>query len=182
MSARKRRRRISVITPVLFFIVIALLVFIGLMILKQYKDSKEPVFEYVSMTEEVSARALVWLNEIDDINLSFDDVKECMGNLNIEIKYSPTETKGIYTQEIVPGCYEQCESGAKAGLEKAYKLAVMNRLQLAGYSEPCTDETVENLMKSTFGLSVSEYISQCDISILPTEDELKAKYSGEVER
>lgn len=182
MSARRRRRRISIITPILFLIVIALLVFIGLILYKQHKKSKEPIFEYVSIAEEASARALVWLNDIDDIELSFEDVKECMGEFNLEVKYTPTETKGIYTVELMPDCYEYCESQAKIGLEKSYRLAVINRLQKVGYEGPCTDETVEKLMKTTFGITVADYLEQCEISLLPSFEELNAKYSGEVER
>lgn len=170
----------SVLTPILLGIVIVMSVAIVLFLYGQYKASKEPVYKYVSMSDEAAARAFVWLNEIEDNELTFEQVKECMGDFNLELVLVPTEEKGVYTRSLAEGAYDYVYSQSKVGFEKAYKIVVKNRLQAAGFEGECTDETVEELMQKTYGVSVEEYLEGCDVKLIPTREELEEEYSGEV--
>lgn len=184
MSKRRKLRILSVLTPILTIAVIALCLIIGMLFYKQYKESKEIKYEYVSMTEEAAARAYVWLNDIENNELSYDEIKDCMGQFNLELVLTPSKTKGEYDRAIAENAYEYCVSQAEEGLEKAYKKAVINRLIAADYeldhnSIP-TDETVESLMKDTFGISVSEYLKKMNVKLLPSNDELNSMFTGVV--
>ena len=178
---RRRRRRLSALVPVLFILVLALMAIVGMLIFTRAKEAKEPKYTYVSMTEEAAARAYVWLSEIDDCNITYDDLKAIMGDFNMEIVETPTGEKGIYTKALADGSYEYCLSQAKTGLERAYRQVVINRLMVAGGIEgEVTDATVEELMMEEYGVSVSEYLEGQNIDIFPSLDELNQKYSGEV--
>jgi len=170
----------SALTPILLGIVLIMSAVIGLFIFNEYKKSKEPRYEYVSLSEEAAARAYVWINNIEDNGVSFEDAKECMGEFNLELVSNPTEERGIYQRSLADGAYEYAASSAKVGMEKMYRLAVKNRLVAAGFEGEPTDEDVENLMQKTFGVSVEEYLTRENIELLPTEEELNEKYSGEV--
>lgn len=170
----------SVFTPILLGIVLIMSAVIGLFVFNEYRLSKEPKYEYVSLSEEAAARAYVWINKIEDNGVDFDEVKECMGEFNLELVLMPTEEKGVYQRNLADGSYEYAVSQAKVGMEKAYRIAVKNRLMAAGFEGECTDEYVENLMQKTFGVGVSDYLEGCEIELLPTEDELIEKYAGEV--
>ena len=169
---KRKNRRKSIFIVILILIIAILIGCFGIFAIKEYKASKEPSFEYVSMTEEASARALVWLSQIDDIDLSYDDVENCMGSFNLEVVKTPTEEKGVYTISLADNSYEYCQSQAQTGFEKAYKSAVKSRIIASGYEGNVSDETIEDLMMQTFGMSVSEYLKQCNVKLLPAKDEL----------
>lgn len=173
-------RKKSALTPILIGLVFIMAATIGLFIFKEYNDSKQIKYSYVSMTDEASARAYVWLNEIDDMPLSFDDVKECMGDFNLEIVLTPTEERGTYVQSLADGSYEYVENQAKTGFEKAYRLVVISRLKDSGVEGECTDETVDELMSKTFGVTVAEYLDSCEVELIPSKEKLESMYSGEV--
>lgn len=170
----------SAFTAILLGIVLIMSAAIGLFVYNEYKASKEPKFEYVSLSDEASARAYIWLNEIEDTGISFEDVKMCMGEFNLELVLTPTQVKGVYERSLADGSYEYAVSQAKVGMEKAYRMVVKNRLIAAGFSGECTDEDIESLMQKTFGVSVEEYLEREEITLLPTEEELNEKYAGEV--
>ena len=178
---RRRRRRLSPLVPVLFILVIALMAIVGMLLVSRAKAAKEPKHKYVSMTEEAAARAYVWLSEIDDFDISYDEIKAMMGDFNMEIIETPTKEKGVYALSMADGSYEYCVSQAKVGLEKAYKQAVVNRIMAAGGIEgEVTDATVEELMMEAYGVSVSEYLEGQNIDYFPSLDEMNEKFSGEV--
>lgn len=178
---RRRRRRLSALVPVLFILVIALMVIVGMLIYTRAKEAKEPKYKYISMTEEAAARAYVWLSEIENSNITYDEIKELMGDFNMEVVETPTGQKGVYVRSIADGSYDYCLSQAKTGLERAYRKAVINRIMAAGGIEgEVTDATVEELMMEVYGLSVSEYLDGQNVDIFPDINELNQKYSGEV--
>lgn len=170
----------SAATPILLGIVFIMSAVIGLFVFNEYRISKEPKFEYVSLDEEAAARAYVWISDIEDNGVSFDEVKECMGEFNLELVLMPTEEKGVYQRSLADGSYEYALSQATVGMEKVYKKVVRNRLLDAGFEGQCTDEEIDELMQRTFGVSVEEYLKGEEIELLPTLDELNEKYAGEV--
>lgn len=176
---KRKNRRKSVWIIILLIIILLLCALIGYGVFKQHRDSKKPSMQYISMTEEAAARAYVWLSKIEDIELSYDDVKECMGDFNLEVVKTPID-KNTYKIEPADGAYEYCRSQASIGLEKAYKMAVCRRIKASGYEGTASDEVVEEIMMKTFGMTVEQYLKECNIELLPTEAEVQEKYAGEV--
>lgn len=176
---KKRRRRGGAMAAVFFVLTIVFMIISGLLFAARYKESKKPVYEYVSMVDEASAKAFVWLSQIDDNGLTYEDVKACMGEFNLEIVKTPAKDKGVYDVQIVDGSYDYCVAQAETGLEKAYKMAVCKRLLTSGYEGEISDETVETLMKEAYEVSVSDYIREQNITLIPEYDELSAKIIAE---
>lgn len=182
MENRKRRRR-SALTPVilavmLFFICVAV---ICLIILKA-RDNKKPIFKEISITEEVTAKAYVWLNQIEDIDISYEEVRGIMGDISITVELKPSENKGMKLQEITDGSYQKCYDAAYNGMAEAYNRVVSKRLLDSGYEGELSANIVDSLMKEAYGLSVMDYLKQCeDLTIIPSEDELKQRFNVEVE-
>lgn len=170
---KRKNRKKSIWISILLIVVFVLLVVIAVGAWKNYsKKYKEPVHIYASMTEEATARAYVWLSKIEDTDISYEDVKACMGDFNIEIVKTPSKVKGEYTYSLADGAYEYCMNQATVGLEKAYKKAVCGRISHVGYEGELSDELVESLMQDTFGMSVAEYLKQCEITLLPKAEEI----------
>lgn len=173
---RKKNRNQSIWICILLFEIVALLVSFGIAYAKYYKKNFiEPSYGYISMTEEASARAYVWLNKIEDIDLSYEIVKECMGEINLEYVKRPAEVKGEYTYELSENTYEQCLNSANEGLVRAYYEAIKNRIKNSGYEGEINNELVDRLMNETFSLSVPDYINKHEIKLLPDKNEIDIK-------
>ena len=91
-----------------------------------------------------------------------------------------TKEKGVYMRVIADGAYEYCASQAQTGFEKAYRMTVMKRLSASGFEGEINEALVENLMRESYEVSVSEYLKGQDISVIPSLEELKERYEGEV--
>ncbi|MDO4188053.1 MAG: hypothetical protein Q4D29_03610 [Lachnospiraceae bacterium] len=173
---KRKNRNKSIWIIILVVVIVILLAGIGIGYAKYYKKNyKDPSFEYISMTEEASARAYVWLSKIEDTDLSYEEVKNCMGNFNLEVIKKPTDVKGEYTYELAEGGYDYCRNQARVGFEKAYYEAIKKRIVNSGYEGTVDDELVDRLMTETFGMSVSQYIDECDIKLLPDLVDINVK-------
>lgn len=174
---RKKNKSKNIWIVILVLIILFLIGAICFSYARYYKKNYiDPSYQYISMTEEASARAFVWLSKIEDTGLSYEDVKNCMGSFNLEIIKKPAKVKGEYTYEMAEGSYEYCTGQAKAGFEKAYYEAVKRRIIDSGYEGTVTDELVDRLMTDTFGMSVEQYIGECNVSILPEKSEIDEEY------
>lgn len=182
MENRRRRRR-SAFTPILlgfmlFFIFVSV---ICAMIIK-YQENQKPVFNDISITEEITAKSFVWLNQINDFDLSYEQVRNIMGDISLTVELKPCKTKGKRQQEITEGSYQKCYNAAYDGITAAYKQAVAARLSKEGYEGQADPEMVESLMQETYGLSVQDYLKGCeDLVIIPSENQLLDKYNVEVD-
>ncbi len=178
---QKAQKRRSSILPVFIIISAALVVILGLILfLKSMKSKTESVYRYVSMSEEAAARAYIWLNQIEDMPLSYTEIKEMMGNIRLTVVLTPAGEKGRYIQTLAEDTFADCEKRAQDGLEKAYREAVRYRLLDAGYEGVITDDMLDDMMREAYGVSVSEYLSFCEVQLLPALEELTEMYSGEV--
>ena len=177
---RKKKKRGGAVTAVLFILCVALMIIVGMLMVVRYKESKTPVYEYVSVTDEAAAKAYVWLSQIENTDITYDEVKSCMGDFNLELIKTPTNKKGVYSRKLADGTYEYCEGQAKAGFEKAYRLAVMKRLRNSGYEGEITEALVDELMIEAYEVSVSEYLRGCNVSVFPSAQEISSRYEGEV--
>jgi len=178
---RKKKKKKSIWTPILFLLVLVLISIIGFMGYRNFVESKKVIIKEVDLSDKAAAMCLVWLGQIDDNQLSYEDVKLCMEGVTIPVTYSPTGKRCVYTQSIQETDYEASLEKAKGGLKKAYILTVKNRLEADEYEGEITDELIEELMQKAYGISIDVYLEQCDIQILPAFEKLSEEYSGEVE-
>ncbi len=169
---------------ILLFIIllsVAFAIILGAMLIWDFINSKkEPIYEYASMSEEASARAYVWLNQIEDMPLSYTEIKEMMGDIQLELVLTPAEEKGKYMRALSDNTFAVCRKKANDGLEKAYREVARYRLLSAGYEGEISDDMLDTMMREAYGISVAEYLSYCNVQLMPTLEELTEMYSGEV--
>jgi len=177
---RKKRRRGSALAAVLFVLCITLIVIVAMLTVALIRNKDKAVYEYVPMTEEASAKVYVWLSQIDGTELTYDEVKNCIGDFNLELVKTPTKEKGLYNRKLADGAYEYCLNQAQTGFEKAYKLSVMKRLKSSGYEGTITEQLVEELMMEAYEVSVADYLKGCNVDIFPSQQEIISRYEGEV--
>lgn len=169
--------RILLLFCIMVFVSFA--VILGAMAFLKAKEP-EPVYEYVSMSEEAAARAYIWLSQIEDMPLSYTEIKEMMGDIQLTLVLTPTEEKGKYMRTLAEGTAADCEKKAADGLERAYREVVRYRFLADGYEGECSDDMLDDKMREAYGVSVSEYLSCCEVQLLPALEELTGLYAGEV--
>ncbi len=178
---RRRRRRFRF--KFLLFGILGCLLIAGIVwFIFHKREESRPLMVPISITEEVSAKAYAWLNQVDDTGLSYEDVRNIMGELQLMVVFTPTLQRGHYMQELQKGTYDSCAQSAWESFELAYRQVMKNRLKAEGYPGECTDDRLDALMKEAYGMTVSEYLATCEISLMPDWDQLSARYSGEVDR
>ncbi len=167
----------------LLFVVIAVTfaLFFGFLLLLEVRETpNEPVYESVSMSEEAAARAYVWLSQIEDMPFSYTEIRKMMGDIQLQLVLTPAGEKGKYVRTLADGTFADCQEKARAGLEKAYRGVVRYRILASGYEGELLDDRLDDLMREAYGVSVSEYLSYCNVQLTPTLEELTEMYSGEV--
>lgn len=180
---RKRGQKSTNVIAVLLVLLLSLTlsaILVAVLAWKVQESKREPLYETVSMSEEAAAHAYLWLSQIEDMPLSYAEIKQLMGEIHLTLVLTPTEEKGRYTRTLAQGSVADCQNRAQAGLKEAYREVVRYRCQAAGYEEELTDAMLEALMQETYGISVSEYLASCKVQLLPTQEELEKTYQGEV--
>ncbi len=135
----------------------------------------------LDMTEQAAAAAYGWLQEIEAVTVSLDDLEACMQELSIQADLTleqTTRSGGTFHGEILPESYDACEQAAYEALAGTFRKLVARRLQLAGYTGSTEEDAVEALIRETFGMSAVEYLRACGPVLLPSREELQARYGG----
>ncbi len=134
-------------------------------------NNRKPIYEERSMSSEISAKVYVWLAQIENTQLTYDEVKECIGECSVVV-IKTKKGRDEFEYKLEEGTYDECARMAFEGLERAYKLAVTKRLQASGYEGEITDTLVDELMKDSYGVSVREYLEEQNVALLPDESQI----------
>ncbi len=135
----------------------------------------------LDMTEQASARALVWLEDIEAVSISLEELESYMRNLTIQVNMTLEQTapsEGTFQCHILPESYEECSQAAYEALARAFHALLTERLYMAGYGDGMEGEKVEALVTETFGMSTVSYLRTCGPALLPSLEELQAQYEG----
>ncbi|MDE6363994.1 MAG: hypothetical protein K2L86_06975 [Lachnospiraceae bacterium] len=135
----------------------------------------------LDMTDQAAVTAFSWLQEIEGISVSMQEVEASMGDLTIEVNMIFEETarsKGTFESRVTPESYETCSQAAYEAFAVMFREAVSERLQMAGYDGRTDQEAVEALVTETFGMSTVSYLMSSVPKLLPSLEELQAQYDG----
>lgn len=180
MGIVERRKRTNPLVwkiPVALLAVTLLAGIVAVHVLAFQNRGKGPEKEQtVSVTEEVTARAYVWLQQIEDMELSYPEVRETIGDVEIQLVKNPGDSAG----ELVLSSYEEAKQKAMQGMEQLFCKVLTDRLKKSGYEGSCEPADLDRMMQDAYGVTVSEYIIQCEIPLLPTTEELQKRLEQEV--
>lgn len=176
---RRKRRKDSSIIAVTFIVFILIVALAGIVIYSTIK-SKEPKYKYESLTEEITAKTYVWLNEIDDMELSYEDIRDTFGEIKIEIVLKKAKGKGMYIQSLNEESYNAAVEQIKAGINKLFKQVIVEKIRSEGFEGEISESLLESIMTESYKMTISEYIDNYASDIIPDKNTLINKYSGEV--
>lgn len=135
----------------------------------------------VDMTEQAAVTALIWLQDIEAVSVSMEDVESRMGRLTVEVHLSLEKTdrsEGTFRCYIVPESYEDCNQAAYEAFAAVFRELLAERLRMAGYTGDTDEEAVEALAAGTFGMPTVSYLMTCVPALLPSLEELQDRYDG----
>ncbi len=145
------------------------------------KDLSGEWVTYLDMTEQAAVTGLSWLQEIEAVSISLEDMGTYMQGLTIQVNMALEKTnrsEGIFNCKVSPESYEACNQAAYEAFAMAFEELVARRLHMAGYTGSTDKEAIEALISETFGMSTVSYLMSYGPALLPPLEELQAMYDG----
>lgn len=135
----------------------------------------------LDVTKQAAAAALDWLQDIEAVSVSMEDVEACMEKLTIRVNMTLERTDdsgGTFRCNVLPESYEACRQDAYKAFAEVFQALLAERLHMAGYAGSTDREAVEALVTETFGMSTVSYLMSYGPSLLPSLEELQSRYDG----
>ena len=135
----------------------------------------------LNLTEQAAVTAFIWLQDIEAVSVSFEDVEACMQKLTVQVGLNLEATsdfEGTFRCGIRPESYDVCEQDAYEAFAEVFKELLKERLRMAGYTGGTDEEDLEALVDETFGMSTVSYLMDFGPTLLPSLEDLQAQYDG----
>lgn len=135
----------------------------------------------LDMTRQAAVTALGWLQEIEGVSVSLEDMESSMQGLAIEVSLTMEQTErlaGTFQCEVRAGSYEACRQAAYEAFAGSFRILLGERLRMAGYAGSTDQQAVEALVAGEFGMSTVSYLMQYGPALLPSVEELQGQYEG----
>ena len=135
----------------------------------------------LDLTEQAAVTAFIWLQDIEAVYVSFEDVESGMQKLTVQIDLNldaATDYEGTFRCSILPESYNMCEQAAYEAFAAAFRELLAERLRMAGYTGGTDKEDIEALVTETFGMSTVSYLMTNGPALLPSLEDLQAQYDG----
>lgn len=178
-----RRKTIKTVLLILLILVLSALPAL-LTYLYFFSSNKELSGEWtteVDMTGQAAVAALLWLQDIEAVSVTLEDVEARMERLTVEVNMTLEQTDrsgGTFRCRVVPESYEDCNQAAYEAFAEIFRELTAERLRMAGYTGAADEEAVEALAAETFGMSTVSYLMTCGPALLPPLEELQDRYDG----
>ncbi len=135
----------------------------------------------LDMTKQAAVTALSWLQEIEGVSVSLEEMEVCMQDLCIQINLTLVQTsrsQGTFHCNVMQESYDACRQAAYAAFAGAFEELLAERLSMAGYTGSMDEEAMEALIIETFGMPMDAYLMSYGPELLPSLEELQTHYDG----
>lgn len=135
----------------------------------------------IDMSGQAAVTALAWLQDIEGISVSLEDMESDMHGLTVEVKLTMEETdrsEGTFYCSILADSYDTCSQAAYEAFAGRFRELLGERLCMAGYGGSTDQEDVEALVTENLGMSTVSYLMTCGPALLPSLEELQVQYEG----
>ena len=161
---------------------------------KGLSDEEElPVYEDLSgewtanldMTQQAAVTAFGWLQDIEGVSISLEDMEFYMQDLTIQVNLTFGQTahsegtlERTFRCSVLAESYEVCNQAAYEAFAAAFRGLLAERLRMAGYTDGTDDAAIEVLVTETFGMSSVSYLMACGPALLPSLEDMQTQYDG----
>ncbi len=147
-------------------------------------DDKDLTGEWTAnpdMTEDAAVTAFNWLEDIEAVSVSLEDIESDMQGLTIQVNlvFEQTDSAaGTFRCYVSPESYDACKQAAYEVFAGEFKELLAQRLHMAGYTDSTDGEAIEALVTETFGMDTVSYLMSYAPALLPSLEELQSEYDG----
>lgn len=147
-------------------------------------DYEDPSGEWVAslnMEEQAAVVAYSWLQDIEAVSVSLEEMESCMQDLTIQVNLTlePTaRSEGTFRCIVLPESYDACQRAAYEAFARAFHKLLAERLRMAGYTGGTEQENLEALVTESFGMPTVSYLMSCCPALLPPLEDLQIQYDG----
>lgn len=147
-------------------------------------DDKDLSGEWVTeldLTQQAAVTALSWLQEIEAVSVSLEDMESYMQGLTVQVNLTFEQAEhsvGAFRCNVVPKSYDECNQAAYEAFAMVFQELLAERLRMAGYTGGTDKETMDALVTDTFGMPTVSYLMSYAPNLLPSLEELQAEYDG----
>ncbi len=123
----------------------------------------------LDMTKQAAVTAFGWLQEVEAVSVSLEDMESYMQDLTIQVNLTLEQTVrsgGTFRCHVLPESYDACRQAAYEAFARAFREILAERLRMAGHEENTDMEDIENLVTETFGMSTVSYLKSCGPALL----------------
>lgn len=135
----------------------------------------------LDMTEQAAVAAYSWLQDIEAVSVTIEDIESYMQDLTIQVNLTLEQTarsEGTFHCIVSPESYDACEKAAYEAFAFVFQELLAERLHMAGYIDSADSEDIEALVTETFGMSTVSYLKSCGPALLPSLEDLQTRYDG----
>lgn len=173
---KKRLRTILLILILITFnAVIFLLGYVAHDMLKTKEEEViwENAYVQIYPTDHLISKAAVWLSSIQDYELDYQNLERDFGNLSVELTKMYDE-QGDFSWSVNEESYLLCE---KKAYEKLGEIFVEVLMQDKKFQEKSREE-VESSLTELLEMSITDYLKNCEIDLMPTKEDLISQAQG----
>ena len=145
-----------------------------------YKDLSGEWTANLDMTENAAVTAFNWLEDIEAVSVSLEDIENDMQWLTVQVNLTfeqADSAAGTFRCYVSPESYDACKQAAYEAFAGEFRELLAQRLHMAGYTDS-TDEEVEALVTETFGMDTVSYLMSYAPALLPSLEDLQSEYDG----
>ena len=135
----------------------------------------------LDLTQQAAVTAFIWLQDIEGVSVSLEDVKASMQKLTVRVDLNleaTTDFEGAFRCGILPESYNACGQAAYEAFAAVFRELLAERLRMADYTGGTNKEDLEVLVTETFGMSTVSYLMTYGPALLPSLEDLQAQYDG----
>lgn len=135
----------------------------------------------LDMSENAAVTAFNWLEDIEAVSVSLEDIMNDMQWLTIQVNIDFEQTgtaAGTFRCYVSPESYDACKRAAYEAFAGEFRALLAQRLHMAGYTDSTDGEAIEALVTETFGMDTVSYLMSYAPALLPALEELQEKYDG----
>lgn len=135
----------------------------------------------LDMTQQAAFTALSWLQDIEGVSISMEDMESYMHDLTIQVNMTLEQTaqsEGTFHCSVLPESYDACNQAAYEAFAEAFRELLAERLRMADYTGGTDRETIEALVTETFGMSTVSYLMSYGPVLLPSLEDLQVQYDS----
>lgn len=135
----------------------------------------------LDMTEYAAVSAFSWLQDIEAVSVSLEDVKNDMQGLTVQVNLTFAKTDsaaGTFQCYVSQESYDACKQAAYEAFAGEFQELLAQRLHMAGYTDSTDEEAIEALVTETFGMDTVSYLMSYAPALLPSLEDLQEKYDG----